>query len=216
MKKQVISISALCAAMVFSCAMPLRVHAAPVVVHDERFAENLKRAESGDVDKQMSVGCDFLDGKGVEKNEKQGLYWLNSAVTAGSAAAAYELAGRYETGKGVAKDGKETLRLYEVAAGHLSPLAQRELGRIHAEGVITPRDPVLAYIRYDLAVQLGYEKAADARDALEKELSPEQLEKARKTAQFIWKKLPARKTKIAAQTRLIFATHPKAAAGVAK
>lgn len=215
MKKQVIPVVALCS--VFGFLMPTTpvAHAsAPTSAGavDARFESNLKRAQSGDADKQMTVGCDYLDGNGVEKNEKQGLYWLNSAIEAGSSSAAYELAGRLEAGKGVEKNMAEALKFYRLAADRLSVLAQRELGRIYAGGVGTPRDPAQAYVRYDLASRLGYDDALDARDVLAKALSADQLEAAKKTAQTLWSRLPSRKTKVAELNRRIFVrrTAPKA------
>lgn len=208
MKRRVIPIVTLCAVFGSFATGAWVAHAAATASPgsgDTSFGRNLERAEVGDVEKQAIVGFAYLDGNGVEKNKKKGLYWLNSSISAGNASAAYDLAGRYETGNGVEKNTAEAVRYYHLAADGLSALAQRELGRIYAAGSGVPRDLAQAYARYDLASRLGYDDALEPRDALAKELSAEQLEVAKKTAQTLWSHLPLRKTKVAELNRKMLA-----------
>ena len=60
----------------------------------------------------------YLQGKGVEQDYKEAVYWFRKAADAGNAAAMCNLGTMYETGKGVNMDLGEARRLYEEGAKH--------------------------------------------------------------------------------------------------
>jgi len=71
-------------------------------------------------------------------------------------------------------------RQFEQAAREGDPDAQYWLGRINADGLGRPGDPITAYGWLDRAAAQGHHDAAILRDGLATRLSPEQIAEARR------------------------------------
>lgn len=94
-------------------------------------AESLRKAAvQGDLNAQFSIGQDYLEGKGVERqlpvNERlsKAARWFRRAAENGHAASQYRLATLYELGQGAPKDTAESMIWYERAAekGHVKAM----------------------------------------------------------------------------------------------
>jgi hypothetical protein len=71
-------------------------------------------------------------------------------------------------------------RQFESAARDGDPDAQYWLGRIYADGLGRPRDPVTAYGWFDHAAAQGHHDATILRDGLATLLAPDQIAEARR------------------------------------
>lgn len=108
--------------------------------------------------------------------------WAQSAVEAlqsraqgGDAAAQAELAFRYRTGQGVAKDLARALDLYHRAAKQGEVSAYYNLGTMYYNGDGTAFDDVAACRWFTIAADAGDPTAPGALQRAERELTPEQL-----------------------------------------
>jgi localization factor PodJL len=97
-------------------------------------------------------------------------------TAAGSAAAQYDAA-LYAFNRG---DYATAARQFESAARDGDPDAQYWLGRIYADGLGRPRDPVTAYGWFDRAAAQGHHDAATLRDRLAPLLAPAQITEAQR------------------------------------
>jgi localization factor PodJL len=91
------------------------------------------------------------------------------------AAADYE-AGLFAFNRG---DYAAAVRQFEPAAREGDADAQYWLGRLYAEGLGRPRDPVTAYVWFDRAAAQGHHDSAVLRDGLATVLTPDQMAEAR-------------------------------------
>jgi localization factor PodJL len=97
-------------------------------------------------------------------------------IAAGPAAAEYDAA-LYAFNRG---DYATAARQFEAAARDGDSDAQYWLGRIYADGLGRPRDPVTAYGWFDRAAAQGHHDASTLRDGLAKLLTPGQIAEARR------------------------------------
>ncbi len=84
---------------------------------------------------------------------------LRGAAVAGNPTAQYEIAHRYATGKGVAKDYKQAKIWYEKAASRGLAMAQYRLGTLYEKGQGVPKDLATASTWYKRAAGKGNRKA---------------------------------------------------------
>ncbi len=85
----------------------------------------------------------------------------------------------YEKGKGVDKDYKKAFKWYELAAKQGQPVAQYNLGNMYERGEGLAKDDIQAFKYFSLASLNGNQEAKESKDALEKKMTPAQLEKAK-------------------------------------
>ncbi len=102
----------------------------------------------------------------------------------GNAKAQYNLGHMYDRGEGVSKDYKEAVRWFQLSAVQGYAPAQHNLGMMYAMGQSVPQDDIQAYMWLSLAtLQLtdgDYEVFVATRDAVAKEMTSEQIERAEK------------------------------------
>ncbi len=136
-------------------------------------------AEQGDADAQTNLGLMYVNGLGVPQDYKQAVKWYRRAAEQGHASVQFNLGLKYDNGQGVPQDYKQALQWYQRAAeqGHAS--AQYNLGVMYVKGKGVPKDYVLAYIWINLAAAQN-SKNEKARNILEKEMAPSQLEKGQR------------------------------------
>ena len=82
---------------------------------------------------QLSMGCFYQEGKGVEKNMVEAVKWFERAVKRGCSVAKFHLAMCYLNGEGVQKDEDKAVELLEDAAKDNINDADSVLLRIRAE-----------------------------------------------------------------------------------
>jgi len=102
----------------------------------------------------------------------------------GNALAQYKVAMMHKMGLGVPKSEKEARKWSKLAAKQGSPEAQQLLGSLYykASGEESP-DTLRAYVWYEMSAEQGNSEASKELASLTKEMSPEQLAKARKQAE---------------------------------
>ena len=74
-----------------------------------------KAAKSGDAFAINTLGCNYIYGKGVEKDIDKAIAMFRKAARKKSECAALNLAICYKNGEGVEKNLKESLRWYRLA-----------------------------------------------------------------------------------------------------
>ena len=88
-------------------------------------------------------------------NPRAAADWYLARATGGDPAAQYELAVRYATGRGVAKDDTRAAAWFREAAINGIAAAQYDLGILYDNGRGLPRDPIEAMIWYQSAADQG-------------------------------------------------------------
>lgn len=140
--------------------------------------------EHGDVDAAYRLGQIYLEGDEgfLEHDYAEAHEWLEAAANHGDIRAANALGRIYDRALGVERDPIEAARQYRTAAERGLAEAQYNLARMLAKGEGAEMNEVEALMWFKLAQFQGFEgeapKTADAIAALEKSLTPEQVEEA--------------------------------------
>lgn len=74
-------------------------------------------AELGDPEAQYSLGLLYMEGHGLEKNEKTAVSWIQKAAEQGHNDAQRKLAWCYLYGRGVKQSLSQSVKLSQMAAG---------------------------------------------------------------------------------------------------
>ena len=155
-------------------------------VKDERAAADWvgKAATQGNALAQNNFGAMYANGLGVTKDERLAVEWYRKAAEQGNANAQNNLGVMSEAGNGTRQDPVEAVRWYVLAAGQGYALGQRNLAMMLRDGTGIARDPIRAHAWLNLAsaADKPYPAAAQERDALADDLTPEQLADAQRLA----------------------------------
>ncbi len=123
------------------------------------------------------------------------LGWIIAPPTAGISGAAFEAAIKEHKSRIIITYGPDDTVLPASAARPAAfqsyvfracggdPYLQEWLGNRYRDGIDVPQDKVRAFMWYSLAASSGQRSAANSRDYIAKEMTPEQLAKAEKLAQ---------------------------------
>ena len=145
-------------------------------------------AQSGRVEAQILLGKMYMLGQGVPKDTDQALQWFQAAADQGNAQAQFFLGALYLL---PAKDVPEGLRWLRRSAEQGTPDAQLLLGMAYLKGTDLPRDLVAADTWLHLAASQGDKLAPSQCERAERQMTPDQIAKAR-TLVAEWKtKIPA-------------------------
>lgn len=135
---------------------------------------------------QQAVTSDFEAGSAAYRRGDYGtaLKEFRPLAQQGNAAAQSNLGVMYEKGQGVSQDYKEAARWYRDAAEQGNVTAQFNLARMYGLGQGVPQNYVYSHMWLSLAVANGngFEIARKTREALEKLMTPSQIEEARRLA----------------------------------
>lgn len=169
--------------LILAClpAMTLHLSAQSNLV-DPKVVEEVKtKAEQGDAAAQDKLGFYYARGIiGGKSNYDEAARWYRKSAEQGLAAGQYHLGDCYAKNKGVTGDPVEALKWYRKAADQGYAPAQSILGSWCASGQSVPKDVVEAHKWLSLASQQGDESAKRILSEVEKEMSPEQIEAAKK------------------------------------
>ncbi|MGD8784848.1 MAG: tetratricopeptide repeat protein [Thioalkalispiraceae bacterium] len=119
-------------------------------------------AEQGDPEAQYNIGLLFMNGNGVEQNERTALHWFTRAGEQGLADAQYNAGVLFYTGKGVYPDNKSAIEWWQLAANQGHPNAQNNLAIMHAFAYGTKRDPDQAIKLWTAAAKQGHPDAINS------------------------------------------------------
>ena len=121
----------------------------------KRAAITLKEAEKGNVIAQFNMAFFYAKGIGVEKDEKQAVYWYQKAATLGHCSSQYHLSNYYWNGIGAPKDGKQAIIWCQKAAKQGHNTAQYNLGNCYHYGIGVEKDAKQAVHWYKKAAEQG-------------------------------------------------------------
>lgn len=151
----------------------------PVDYAGEKLEDLKIKASNGDAAAQMELSSRYLYGKGVEKDELQAVQWLAMAAQSGNAVAQNRLGIMYSNGQGVQRDPTQAVYWYKIAAEQNFSTAQNNLGIMYAQGNGVEKDTIEAYKWLTIAGQ-RITNAIMFRQSIEKNMTPDQIENARK------------------------------------
>ena len=89
---------------------------ATAVVGQNRYLDNIKKAEAGDAEAQFEVGKAYDLGEGVEKDLAQAAVWYKKSASQGNMKAQNNLGLAYKNGEGVEKDLNEATKWLKKSA----------------------------------------------------------------------------------------------------
>jgi TPR repeat protein len=84
---------------------------------------------------QNSVGCFYYNGKGVEINYEEAVFWFEQAASSNFSEALYNLGVCYFTGNGKSKDMNKAFWLWNDAAKQGHENAYKNLLKCHNQGL---------------------------------------------------------------------------------
>jgi TPR repeat protein len=149
----------------------------------EAFSWFERGANAGDTAAQLNLGYLYDQGLGVAQDRAQAALWYRKAAEIGAAQAQYNLADLYAHGEGVPRDERLAFAWYQKAALQGHTAARLMLGSMLAGGRGTEKDLPSAYAWLSAAALQGDNRAHASLQALERQLTPEQLAQSRMRAQ---------------------------------
>jgi TPR repeat protein len=112
---------------------------------------------------------------GVPMGGSDPVKWFRKAAEKGSIWGQFNLGIRCARGDGVPQDNGEAIQWFQKAAAQKDAMSEYYLGEMHEKGLGVPVDQVEAYKWYCLAASQGIPEAENARNRLQKNLTPEQI-----------------------------------------
>jgi hypothetical protein len=134
-----------------------------------------KAADQGLAAAQSNLGAIYATGQGVPQDHAEAVKWFRKAADQGLTDAQLNLGSMYYEGEGVPQDHAEAAKWYRKAADQGDPEAQYELGVMYREGHAVPQDYIRAYMWFHLSAAQGNKDAAENRDIVAANMTPEQL-----------------------------------------
>jgi TPR repeat protein len=139
-------------------------------------------AEQGLAQAKFKLGLMHANGQGVSQDYKEAVKWYSLSAKQGFLKAQFNLALMYANGQGVSQDYKEAFKWFRLAAEQGDSISQYSLGVMYAQGEGVSQDYVLAHMWLSLSASQGYQGAIEGRDIAEKQMTPQQIEKAQEMA----------------------------------
>jgi TPR repeat protein len=144
-------------------------------------------AKRGNAAGQTSFGLLHMEGRGVPKDEGQGVKWFRLAAEQGHAGGQAGLGAAYRLGRGVERDDNAAVKWLRHAAEQGNAVGQINLASMYRQGRGVAKDEAAAHFWYSLAAERSpagrFRDAAEkARDALEEDMTAEQVAASRDRA----------------------------------
>lgn len=100
---------------------------------DEAWAMMRPLADKGDPRAQFWMGCRYIDGRGVARNDAKAVAWITKSANGGGSEAQFNLGVLYRDGRrGLAKDPAEARTWLQLAAAQDYAPAKSELSTLAA------------------------------------------------------------------------------------
>jgi hypothetical protein len=113
-------------------------------------------AQNGDVRAFYEIGSRLIDGsRGVTRDVKLGLDWLQLAADQRHAPAFYRIASLYEKGQGIPRNVQQAVKNYQAASELGSRKSMHNLGALYASGIDGEPDLEKAIPLFKQAANLG-------------------------------------------------------------
>jgi TPR repeat protein len=97
-----------------------------------------------EIQKEVRLAADYLEGRGVPKDPAQSAYWFTKAANLGDPGAQNQLGYLYIWGIGVTRDQAEAFRWFARAAGSGYQQAKLNMAVMYLKGIGVARDPAFA------------------------------------------------------------------------
>ena len=153
--------------------------------YHEAFRQFEQGANAGASAAQMNLGYLYDQGLGVAPDRAQAAVWYRKAAESGVAQAQYNLADLYVRGAGVPCDDSTALAWFQKAAQQGHTGARIMLGSMYAEGRGTEKNPQSAWEWLSAATLQGDTRGTATLQALERQLTPEQLAQSKMRSQLL-------------------------------
>lgn len=152
--------------------------------------ELMPLAQQGSSEAQVVLGTMYLKGQGIAKDPNQALKWYTSSAEHGNAVGQFYMGSMYLMGAGVPHDSAQGLKWLGISANQGDSDSQVLLGLVYLQGNGgVPRDLVQADMWFHLAASRGDPLAPRQIEAIEKQMTPEEIAKAKALAG-AWKPKP--------------------------
>jgi len=115
-----------------------------------------RAAEQNHAAAQVSLGCAYWNGHGIDEDAVQAIVWFRRAAEQDNATAVNNLGIAYRDGCGVEKDAAQAVRCWLRAAGLGHAGAEANLGDAYWTGHGVVEDKAQAAMRYHRAAELGH------------------------------------------------------------
>ena len=148
-------------ALILAVGFSSVTQAAGDYVWEEKFKEELPKAEKGDAKSQYVVGEMYEKGKGAVRDSKQAFEWYSKSAEQGYNKAAYKVGLAYLEGSGVKKNYKEAYKWLKKSADENYVRAEYYLGEMFENGQGVDRDYDEATKWYKRALAGGFSDAAE-------------------------------------------------------
>jgi len=148
-----------------------------------------RAAEQGLAPAEYRIGNLYEKGVGVTRDVSKAKTWYQLAAAQGNASAMHNLAVLHAMGADGVTDNDSAARWFAEAADFGVVDSQFNLGILAAKGVGMRQDLEAAYKWFALVAKGGDRDSAEKRDEVANALRPEQLERARASAE-LWRAKP--------------------------
>jgi len=135
-------------------------------------------AKQGVIAAQFTLGVMYAQGLGVVAEPAESARWYDKAARQGDSDAQFALGLLHSQGVGVKRDQTLAVEWFKQAAIGGLAVAQASLGLMYQLGQGVPQDDICAYSWFSLAAANGSNRAQAKRDALRKQMTLEQVERA--------------------------------------
>ncbi len=146
-------------------------------------------------DAQYMMGLLYQQGKGVRQDNKKAMEWYLKAAQQNHKDAQFELASMYEAGYEAGELGQpnynEAKQWYNRSLSLGNGRAAYQLGAMHLNGRGVQQNNIVAHIWFDLSTRLGFDKAAEARDAITTKMTLNELEESKRQSDKLYNQLKA-------------------------
>jgi len=149
----------------------------------EKAAKLFKRAaRDGDSRAQHSLAVLYLQGKGVDQDDEQGVKWLRKAAKQGLSVSQSLLGSLYSSGKVIAQNDVKAVEWYRAAADQGDRKGQLSLAIMLHAGRGTARNDTEAYMWLLVSEWNSGGSTRAQRDFLAADLRPDQITDAERRA----------------------------------
>ena len=174
------------AGIIVICSSLLITAAQGQNINDGKYAAALtevrRLAEQGDAEAQFNLGVMYAQGQGTPQSYPDALKWYRKAAEQGNANAQFNLGVMYDQGQGTPQSYPDALKWYRKAAeqGHVD--AQYNLGVMYWFGQGTLQNHIMAHMWFNLSASQGDKKAAELRNRIASEMTPDSVLSAQELA----------------------------------
>ncbi|MDE6755379.1 MAG: sel1 repeat family protein [Muribaculaceae bacterium] len=127
----------------------------------ESWEECARRAQTGDAEAQYRMGCMYKDGKNVEKDYKEAIYWFRKSASNGNGDAMLEVGHCFEDGLGVLADNRIAAENYWRAAEKGNMEGAYRYAEMLRDGIGVAQDKRKAYYWFRKAASANFSDSAE-------------------------------------------------------